>query len=52
MILTCPSCPLTIEVSDEDPDASLSEMYDHLHQHTWDPDEHTRLFTQSQQDAR
>ena len=51
MILSCPSCPVTIEVSDVDPDGSLSDMYDHLHQHTWDPDEHTRLFIQTQENA-
>lgn len=52
MILRCPSCPVTVEVSEQDPDASLSGMYDHLHVHTWDPDEHTRLFTQAQEQAR
>lgn len=51
MIIPCPRCPVRVEVSMEDPDASLSDMYDHLHVHTWDPDEHTRLFTEAQQAA-
>ncbi len=28
--LGCPSCPYFIEVSDVDPDASLSDMHSHL----------------------
>ena len=52
MTISCPRCPVTVEVSDEDPDAALAELYDHLHQHTWDPDEHTRLFIKAQERAR
>ena len=29
-----------------------SELNDHLHEHTRDPDEHTRLFVQAQERAR
>ena len=28
--LGCPSCPYYVEVSEEDPDASLSELHNHL----------------------
>ena len=28
--LGCPSCPHYVEVSEEDADASLSELYDHI----------------------
>lgn len=28
--LTCPACPFDVEVSTEDPDASLSYMFDHI----------------------
>jgi hypothetical protein len=52
MILPCPACPHTVQVSDVDPDSSLADMYDHLHVHTWDPGEHTALFVQAQERAR
>lgn len=52
MILPCPQCPVAIEVSSEDPDGSLSELYDHLHRHTRDRDAHMRLFIQAQENAR
>jgi hypothetical protein len=29
-ILPCPVCPVEIQVSEEDPDASLSDLWDHL----------------------
>lgn len=28
--LMCPQCPHSVEVSEDDPDATLSEMYDHI----------------------
>lgn len=32
--LLCPRCPYRVWVSPEDPDASLSEMVNHLERHT------------------
>lgn len=28
--LGCPTCPYEVEVSEEDPDASLSELHNHI----------------------
>jgi DNA segregation ATPase FtsK/SpoIIIE-like protein len=36
--LTCPECEHTIEVSEVDADASLSEMVNHMRQHGYEPD--------------
>lgn len=52
MNLLCPSCPQRIEASKEDPDAALSDLWEHLGRHTTDRDEHTRLFTEAQEYAR
>lgn len=51
VIIPCPRCPRRFEVSEEDPDATLSDLHDHLHRHTRDPDEHTRLFITAQERA-
>ena len=50
--LPCPACPVRIEVSGEDPDGSLSELWTHLGYHAWDPGQRTRLFVQAQEQAR
>ncbi len=53
VILPCPVCPVEVEVSEEDPDASLSDLWSHLGQHEWE-DRHARniLFVEAQHGAR
>jgi hypothetical protein len=50
--LLCPSCPERFEVSEEDPDATLSDLWAHLGRHTQDTDQRRRLFTEAQEFAR
>jgi hypothetical protein len=50
--LLCPSCPQQFEVSEEDPDATLSDLWAHLGRHTQDTDQRRRLFTEAQEFAR
>lgn len=51
MTLYCPQCPEAVEVSEEDPDGSLSDLWSHLGTHTHDERLRTELFTRAQQDA-
>jgi hypothetical protein len=52
MILPCPRCPERFEVSEEDPDATLSDLWAHFGRHTQDHQERSRLFTEAQEFAR
>lgn len=52
MIIPCPACPVSIEVSEEDPDGSLADLWDHLGIHAWDKSERMALFVQAQERAR
>jgi hypothetical protein len=49
MILPCPQCPAQIEVSDEDPDGSLADLWEHLGTHTHDRRLREELFIRSQE---
>lgn len=52
MLLPCPACPEHIEVSEEDPDASLSDLWSHLGYHAWDHENRMKLFIKAQESAR
>ena len=53
MILPCPACPEEIEVSEEDPDASLSDLWHHLMRHPgMSAQARERAFVKAQKDAR
>jgi hypothetical protein len=51
VILPCPQCPEEIEVSEEDPDGSLTDLWHHLARHAAAEDARTALFIQAQQNA-
>ena len=52
-LLPCPVCPVEIEVSEEDPDASLSDLWDHLMRHpAASAPQRERMFVQAQRNAR
>ena len=50
--LLCPSCPQRFEVSEEDPDATLSDLWAHLGHHARNRDERMRLFAEAREFAR
>jgi hypothetical protein len=52
MIMPCPECPERIEVSEEDPDGSLSDLWAHLGRHAHDRAARMKLFIQAQENAR
>jgi hypothetical protein len=49
--IPCPRCPVVLTVSEEDPDATLSDLWSHLGRHTPDRAEQERLFVQAQNAA-
>jgi hypothetical protein len=51
MVLPCPRCPEEIEVSEEDPDGSLTDLWHHLARHTHAAAARNALFIQAQQNA-
>jgi hypothetical protein len=51
VILECPECPERIEVSEEDPDASLSDLWAHLGTHTVNQVRRQALFIKTQVSA-
>jgi hypothetical protein len=51
MVLPCPECPAEIEVSEEDPDGSLTDLWHHLAEHAFADDDRTALFIRAQQNA-
>src|SRR5580658_8069308 len=50
-LLPCPACRVKIEVSEEDPDASLSDLWEHLGWHTRDRKRRQELFVRAQRNA-
>lgn len=52
MTIPCPACPERFEVSEEDPDATLSDVWEHLGHHARSRAERERLFIQAQERAR
>jgi hypothetical protein len=51
-ILPCPRCVQSVRVSEEDPDGSLSDLWDHLGVHEPYEEPRTELFIRSQWNAR
>jgi len=51
MIIPCPECPKVFEVSDADPDATLSDLWEHLYEHAPDHDRRKQLFIKAQEQA-
>jgi hypothetical protein len=50
--LPCPNCPIEIEVSEVDPDASLTDLWDHLMRHpALTAPARERAFVKAQRDA-
>ena len=52
MTLPCPRCETEIDVSGEDPDASLSILWNHLGTHTRDHASREQLFVTAQRNAK
>jgi hypothetical protein len=48
-VLRCTCCPETFEVSEEDPDATLTDVWHHLYVHVPDPDKRRELFVEVQE---
>ena len=52
MTIPCPRCPQRFEVSEEDPDGTLSDVWEHLGRHARDRGERQALFVKAQERAR
>ncbi len=50
--LPCPACPAEVEVCEEDPEASLSDLWEHLGQHRDAESTREQLFLRAQRNAR
>jgi hypothetical protein len=49
--IPCPRCPVVLTVNEEDPDATLADLWSHLGRHSTGPEDHRQLFIQAQEAA-